>query len=274
MISIPFYKYSGTGNDFILIDHRRPTTAFSPTLIRKICHRNEGVGADGVIFLENSHSCDARMRIFNADGSEAEMCGNGLRCLAQFMLELGFTPRCYTIETMERVLTVEPKQHKIKASMGPPTNIQFDIDLHVDGATYTLHYLDTGVPHTIFFVDKIEDQPVLTLGSKLRNHPHFAPKGTNVNFVEILSPQSITIRTYERGVEGETLACGTGAVASAIVSALKKQLKTPIEVKTKSQESLHIDFHFDTLGNIQDVFQTGCATKTFQGVFYTEKGML
>jgi diaminopimelate epimerase len=275
MISIPFSKYSGGGNDFILIDHRNASfSSENPGLIQKLCHRHQGIGADGVIFLENSQCCDARMRIFNADGYEAEMCGNGLRCLARFMIELGFPTRCYTIETMQRMLTVEMREQKVKASMGPPADMQWDIPLSIQEKTYTLHYLDTGVPHAILFVDNVDSQPVQFLAPLIRSHPRFAPKGTNVDFVQVVSPHTISIRTYERGVEGETEACGTGACASAVAAAIKKQLVPPIEVITRSKETLSIDFRIDSLGNVQEVSQMGPANKTFQGVFFTEKGTL
>lgn len=270
MAQFPFSKYSGCGNDFILIDHRRP---FFPVndrpAIQKLCHRQKGIGADGVIFLEASSgtASDFKMRIFNSDGSEAEMCGNGIRCLAQFIADLGLPQKPYAIETMQRLLRVEHSPAGIRAAMGTPADLRQNLNIEIDGTTHAIHYLDTGVPHAVLFVDDLENAPVESLGRKIRHHAAFKPKGANANFVQVLGPHSISLRTYERGVEAETLACGTGATAAAIIAFLQKQVKTPIEVKTRSNETLIINFAVDKSGTITDVSQTGPAVKHFHGVF-------
>jgi diaminopimelate epimerase len=265
---VRFSKYSGCGNDFILVDHRQPFFPLNDrTLIQKLCHRQLGIGADGIILLEPSSSCDLKMRIFNCDGSEAEMCGNGLRCFAQFIYELGFPKKKYLIQTMHQQLTIEPFHNEVKTSMGDPQEIKLDIDLPLDQGNIVAHYLDTGVPHAVIFVDEIEKTPVTDLGNKIRFHSYFAPKGANANFVQKITEKELAIRTYERGVEAETLACGTGATASAVVAALKWQLTPPIAVKTRSRDTLTIDFIQNNNGSITHVTQTGPAVKHFHGEF-------
>lgn len=261
---ISFSKYSGCGNDFILIDHRVPSFPFdSKALIERLCDRHRGIGADGVIFLEEGS--DFKMRIFNRDGSEAEMCGNGLRCFAAFILELGFKKKPYTVQVLEKSLKVEFCGSNVKTEMGDPKDLMLDQSLEVAGKSFTCHTINTGVPHAIVFVDSL-DVPIHELGSSLRHHPRFFPHGVNVNFVQRLSKNSLAIRTFERGVEAETLACGTGATASSIIAHLKWQMESPIRVQTKSTETLEINFN-NNLGVISHVTQTGPAVKLFHGSF-------
>lgn len=264
-MEVKFSKYSGCGNDFIFIDNRK---SFFPKgnrdLIFKLCHRPQGIGADGVILLEESKQADFRMSIFNADGSEAEMCGNGLRCLKKFIAELGIQTPALSIETKERQLSIQDHHEAVKISLGKPQNIQLDVSLDIGD---TLHTIDTGVPHAVQFVDKLEEVPVAVLGKKIRWHPFFSPKGTNANFVKLEAPSQIAIRTYERGVEQETLACGTGAAAAALISFLVHKVKPPIEVITRSGEKLMIDVACDESGAIKEVWQIGPASFHFQGTF-------
>lgn len=262
---IHFSKYSGCGNDFILIDQRQPINAlFAPSFIQALCHRQKGIGADGIIFLENSARCDAKMRIFNADGSEAEMCGNGMRCFAKFLFEIGFPKKKYLIETMHRELTIEPTHDdEIKTLMGEAKDLQLDFKIDHE----TLHYTDTGVPHAVIFVENLAEVDVYKKGQYYRNHPRFQPQGANINFVEIKDKQTIAIRTYERGVENETLACGTGAAGCAIITAIRYNTPSPIIVETRSGESMKIDFVKDFQGNVTTIYQTGPAKKHFTGSF-------
>lgn len=262
-----FSKYSACGNDFILFDHRSPF--MTPYLVTRLCERKNGIGADGVILLEQSTNCDLKMRIFNADGSEAEMCGNGLRCLALFSQEVGFQKNRLQIETMEKILGVEILQEGIKAEMGVPHSIRTHICLNLKNHDITAHFINTGVPHVVIFVDELSQIDLLNSGSLIRNHPEFAPKGTNVNFVKILGDQKIAIRTYERGVEDETSACGTGATASAILSTIIYphliSTHTPISVTFSSKEAIAIDLITDQTSFIKYVSQTGPARKKFSG---------
>ncbi|KAF3361517.1 Diaminopimelate epimerase [Chlamydiales bacterium STE3] len=272
MTEIAFSKYSGCGNDFLLIDNRdNHFPAHNSGFIARMCHRPSGVGADGVILLEQSQTADFKMRIYNADGSEAEMCGNGLRCLKKFIREKGITASPLKIETMTRQHQVELIADCVKATMGEPTDIQLNLSLSINGKTHIVHFLNTGVPHVIQFVDDLEKAPVEALGRTLRYHPHFMPRGANANFVTITESSSLSVRTYERGVEQETLACGTGATASAIAAALLFQLPAPIQIKTRSGQFLTIDFTIDEHNQITNVTQSGPATYHFKGSFALSK---
>lgn len=265
MTEISFSKYSGCGNDFILIDNRSELHKMTQQAIVKLCDRNRGIGADGVIFIEKSHLADFKMKIFNRDGSLAEMCGNGLRCLGQFILDLGYKKKLYTIETLERILSVDFMDDQIRADMGVMKNLE-NKNLQIDKATWDCYTLNTGVPHAVIFVDDLDTVPIKTLGAKIRHHPTFSPHGVNANFAKKTSENQISIRTFERGVEDETLACGTGAVASAIAASLKWGLNSPIEVTFRSEDTLTIQFKKDRDG-ITQITQTGPAVKLFHGVF-------
>lgn len=267
MTEIPFSKYSGCGNDFILINNRDSSLRLNEKTIVNLCDRNRGIGADGVIFLENGKGIsDFRMRIFNRDGREAEMCGNGLRCLGQFIYELGFEKKPYQIETKERTLKIELIDDLIKAEMGDAIDLKLDISLKLEENPLSCYSLNTGVPHAVIFVEDIHQVQVSTLGQKIRHHEQFSPAGTNANFVERKAGNQIAIRTFERGVEGETLACGTGAAASAISACQKWNMEQPIEVVFSSGEKLEITFTREGTAFTQ-ITQTGPALKTFHGVF-------
>lgn len=261
----PFSKYSGCGNDFILIDNRQLHLLPSKQAITRLCHRQQGIGADGLIFLEASQSSNAsyRMRIFNADGSEAEMCGNGLRCLAQYIRSLEKTADCFAIETMHQRMEISILQDLISVSMPPPSKPSLK-KLSISENEVILHCLDTGVPHAVLFVDDLEKNNLFSLAPAIRFHKEFHPKGTNVNYAKILPDQSVAIRTYERGVEQETLACGTGAVAVAIASANAYQIPAPIKIHTRSGDCLHINFQ-GTSSFLTHLVMTGPAIKIFEG---------
>lgn len=259
-----FDKYVGCGNDFILFDNRRGDFPQSPPLFQKLCHRRWGVGADGVILLESSTQGHARMRIFNADGSEAEMCGNGMRCLVQWMESLGFSQPVYQIETMNRLLKAWKIGQNVCIEMGSPTHLQWNIPIHLESTCHLIHSLDTGVPHAILFVADIEEGNFEQLAPFIRHHPHWRPSGTNFSIVQQLDEQTFTIRTFERGVENETLACGTGATAAALAAAYQLKLKAPLKIKTRSGDSLEIDFLLQD-DQFTAVTMTGPAVKTFQG---------
>lgn len=267
-MDVPFSKYSGCGNDFIFIDNRRSLfKEANHSLISTLCQRPKGIGADGVIFLENSQKADFKMRIFNSDGGEAEMCGNGIRCLKKYLCELGIENPSLSIETQKSQIQIEDAEGLVKVYMGTPEYQKLDMALKIDGKTLFLQILDTGVPHAVLFVDELEAADVCNLGRKIRFHPDLGPKGANANFVKILDESTIAIRTYERGVEGETLACGTGATASALAAAIKYHLKAPIEVKTRSHESLIINFSLNQAGFPESVTQTGPVCYHFRGNF-------
>lgn len=261
-----FSKYVGCGNDFILFDHRIP---FFPIenkhLIQTLCHRQRGIGADGIILLENSSRADFRFRIFNADGSEAEMCGNGMRCLGKFIQECGGTASSYLIETMQHILALSIQEEAVQVEMGPIKEVIWNLSLNVPGLFLIGHFLNTGVPHFVLFVQDLDRFALDQLGPQIRRHVRFSPAGTNVNLAEWNGSDTLRIRTYERGVEAETLACGTGATAVALAAAYQYQMKSPIFIKTASQELLRIDFCRLEEFYFKQVTLTGPAHRVFQG---------
>lgn len=262
----PFSKYAGCGNDFVLFDNMKEHfPAHNQPLISRLCDRRLGIGADGVILLEKSSVADFKMRIFNADGSEAEMCGNGIRCLMKFIQKAGYSVSCCRIETMERVLNISSHGNDVCVEMGQPTELRWSIPLEIDGNSFEAHHLDTGVPHVILFMKDIHTVNLNTFGPKVRFHEEFSPRGANCNVVSIQSGGDLQIRTYERGVEAETLACGTGATAAALAAAKLFQILGPIKVKTKSEELLEIDFIIQE-GQFSKVTMKGPANFIYNGV--------
>lgn len=262
-----FSKYTGCGNDFILIDNRRLLFPSNSTaIVSRLCHRQQGIGADGIILLEESGHADFKMRIFNADGSEAEMCGNGIRCLMKFIKELGFSSPRYTIETMERLLTLQLEGEEVCVEMGDPDEGRWNLSIESEGGAvpFLLHHLNTGVPHAILFKEEIESFDLHYWGPKIRHHPMFHPRGTNVNVATLPVKGTMAVRTYERGVEGETLACGTGATAVALAAAYLSNAPSPIRVKTKLGDVLTIGFE-RTGDQFSRVTMTGPAKKVYTG---------
>jgi len=262
---LPFSKYSGCGNDFILIDARTCSQIPSEEeWIPRLCRRKTGIGADGVIFLEHSSAADWKMRIFNADGKEAEMCGNGIRCLLRFLEETSSSKSSCMIETKSGLLQGRYTETGIAVDMGRPSEIRWDIPLLISGREMTVHHIDTGVPHACLFIDKEEDWDVEKDGRTIRNHPVFQPRGVNVNFIRAIDDRTIRVRTYERGVEGETLACGTGAAASALAFAKQYGARGSVNVTTSSGETLKISFFLEN-GAFEKVLMEGPAVKVFEG---------
>jgi diaminopimelate epimerase len=262
---VSFSKYAGCGNDFVLFDHRCPFFPLhNQQLMKKLCHRQLGIGADGLIFLETSSSADFKMRIFNADGSEAEMCGNGIRCLYKFIQQLGFQTKAYTIETMKRKLTIAASGDDVSVEMGIPTEIDWEVNLMIEGQTKVAQHLDTGVPHAVLFVENLDLVDMIHLAPKIRYHPEFLPRGANVNFALMKSNDLIELRTYERGVEQETLACGTGAVATALAAAKMFNLKSPLSVLTRSKEQLRVWFERNG-ETFEQIIMSGPASLIYHG---------
>lgn len=264
-MELPFSKYSGCGNDFIMVNNLAGHFPFEDSnLIRQLCHRQLGIGADGVILLCKAEKGDFRMRIFNSDGTEAEMCGNGLRCLMQFIQEQGFIRQEYSIQTMHRLLKVRLQGEHVEMEMGSPSNVLWDVPVETEGTKYQLDCMNTGVPHAILFVKDVDGINVNLAGPGFRYHEAFAPKGTNMNFVEVQGNR-LKLRTYERGVEQETLACGTGAAAAAIAAVKRFKLNLPVQVEFRSGDTVEVNFK-ETNGQIEDVIQVGPARKIFHGV--------
>jgi diaminopimelate epimerase len=240
-----FYKVVGAGNDFVLIDARRTNHAkLGPWShwAQSLCHRPHGVGADGLLVVLPDEGADARMRIFNADGSEAEMCGNGLRCVAWYLFTCN-RKRSFRIKTQAGTMPAQiVGLERVRIEWPSPQRIRLGLRITHRKRSYTLHAIDTGVPHAVVFVQRLEAVDPLQMGPVIRYHRLFRPRGTNVNWVKIHSPHRIALRTYERGVEAETLACGTGAVASAILGTALGRLKPPIQVHTAGGDVLTVCF--------------------------------
>jgi diaminopimelate epimerase len=272
--AIDFYKMSGSGNDFILVDNRASIIAaeVASELASNLCRRKVSVGADGLILIENDEEVDFCWRFFNADGSKAEMCGNGGRCAARLANMLGICGSSLSFRTLAGIIRAEVLGSRVKLQMTEPRDLKLDMELELNGQRFNTHFVNTGVPHTVFILDGpeiLEQQEVVGQGRKVRFHSQFAPAGTNVNFVAVLGEQALALRTYERGVEDETLACGTGATAVALVGAAKGMVKPPVDVHTKSGETLTIYFDPEK-GLPQEVYMEGGTTMIYQGRLWEE----
>lgn len=267
MRNIKFTKMVAAGNDFIIAELRAKNSELRE-VAKKICGRRYGAGADGLLLLEKSKKADFRMRIFNPDGSEPAMCGNGLRCAALYAHKNKIAPRKMKIETLAGIQEAEVKDNIVKLKLSNPHGARLDMPVEIDKKKVAVHFINTGVPHAVLFVDKIDAVDVARLGRFIRNHPLFMPDGTNTDFVKAQKGSSISVRTYERGVEDETAACGTGAVASAIISSLVKKVKPPVKVKTRSGETLKVDFKRADI--IYDVYLEGPARVVYNGAYLVE----
>lgn len=267
-MNLRFYKYQGAGNDFVLIDARKERfpVSFMPEkeVIRALCDRHKGVGADGLMLLEEDEATDFRMRYFNADGGESTMCGNGGRCIALFAHHLGIggadSLRFNGVDGAHgaQLLRVDAVAGEIALGM-----IAVDHIAETDEG----YFLQTGSPHLVCFVESVEAIDVCKAGEVLRHDARFvAGGGTNVNFVEIQAPNRIRIRTFERGVENETQACGTGAVASALAAQYKtgKPIKTT-HVQVEGGE-LQVTAEGHGGGRFTQIVLCGAARKVFEGV--------
>ena len=255
-----FTKMVGSGNDFIIITGA--PSGNLPKLAKILCDRRFGIGADGVLLLDKCKDADLSMRIFNADGSEAQMCGNGARCAA-FFNGRPKTRLC----TAAGVINAEVCGNQVKIQLTTPKDINLDIPLKVNSRLLKVNFINTGVPHVVIFVKGIDDINVKDIGSNIRHHQKFSPRGTNVNFVQVKGKDLIQIRTYERGVEDETLACGTGSTAAALIFALKNNLEDLIKVKTQSGEILKVYFQKED-GEFRKVWLAGSARIVYKGEYY------
>ena len=241
---IEFYKMSGSGNDFIIIDNRDLSLNVGDlaTFARKICERKISVGADGLFLIEPSKTADFKWQFFNSDGSMAEMCGNGSRCVARYAYLKGIAPNKMSFETLAGIISAEVNNDVVKVKLTDPSPVKSIGELTFDDCQFALDNVDTGVPHAVTFVDNPETCNVFEWGRKIRRHECFQPRGTNANFATIIDRHKMRVRTYERGVEDETLACGTGAVASVLAAASRGLVETPVNVIVQSGEVLRIYF--------------------------------
>jgi diaminopimelate epimerase len=260
-----FTKMNGAGNDFILFDNRVGDIDLRPNQIVQLCDRHRGIGADGILLLEKAaNGADFRMRYFNADGGEAEMCGNGARCFARFANKVGGQKDKISFETPAGVISAELKGDLVTLRMTDPTDLRLNLDLSTATETRTVHFINSGVPHVVIPVAKIDDADVRREGAAIRYHKLFSPNGTNVNFMEKRTADKIAIRTYERGVEDETLACGTGIVASALIFAATERCESPVTVLARGGDELQVGF--EKAGDrFNNVTLTGPAEFVFEG---------
>jgi len=257
MNKIKFTKMVASGNDFVVIDTK--LNGNLSRCARLLCDRKFGVGADGLLLLDKSKQS---MRIFNADGSEAQMCGNGARCVTLFNGK-----KEGSINTLAGVIKTQLSAQKAKVQLTCPKDIKLDIPLKVNGRLIKVNFVNTGVPHVVVFVQGLNNLDVQGIGKSIRNHARFSPAGTNVNFVEPKAKGLIQVRTYERGVEGETLACGTGSAASAVIFAIKKGINKLVKVKTKSGETLKIIFNRNNR-RFNELWLEGTAKIVYKGEYY------
>jgi len=261
-----FTKMNGAGNDFVMVDNRQGQLAFSRETIARLCDRHRGVGADGLLAVEPAQNgADFRMRYYNADGGEAEMCGNGARCFARFAGKLAGITGALSFETIAGVISAECLGDNVRLAMSDPQGLQLHETIALNTTTLTVHSVNTGVPHAVVVVEDLDAVPVMEYGAGIRYHAHFAPRGTNANFIAPINAQTIAIRTYERGVEGETLACGTGVVASALIFHELTGAKSPIAVQVRGGDTLSVGFT-GSRGAYQNVTLTGPADFVFDGV--------
>jgi diaminopimelate epimerase len=265
-VSIQFVKMSGAGNDFVLIDNMGDQLQFdAPALARSLCDRHFGIGADGMILLVPSARSDFQMQYYNADGSFGGMCGNGGRCAAVLAQKLGYTSEAFNFEAVRHVYRGHINGSIVQMLMRQPRDIRAQVFIpeweHLLGRGC---FVDTGAPHAVFFVEDVAGIDVPSIGRVIREDAAFAPSGANVNFVQVLAADRIRMRTYERGVEAETLACGTGAIASALMACRIKKVKPPIAVETRSGRRLGVDFRVSNL-TYTDITLEGEASIVFSG---------
>ncbi len=267
-----FMKMNGAGNDFVMLDNRAGSLQLDASQIARLCDRHRGIGADGVLVLEPAgNRADFRMRYYNADGGEAEMCGNGARCFARFADRVAGPLEKLSFETPAGVIAAALEGERVTLRMGEPKDLRLNMQITALGENLSCNYIDSGVPHLVVPVSDIATVDVRTVGPALRHHAEFAPRGANVNFLEHRGDRRIAIRTYERGVEGETLACGTGVVASALIFAATEGAESPISVLVKGGDELQVGFEKNG-DRFANVTLTGPAEFVFEGTVELGQG--
>jgi diaminopimelate epimerase len=265
-----FTKMNGAGNDFVMIDNRSGEVRLSAEQISRICDRHRGVGADGVLLVEPARNgADFRMRYYNRDGGEAEMCGNGARCFARFAQRVAGARDEMSFETPAGVIGARLEGEQVRLMMSEPHDLRLGLKISAGGKVWPAHFINSGVPHVVIPVSKIAELDVNVAGEEIRKLEMFAPAGANVNFLEKRGAEKIAIRTYERGVESETLACGTGVVASALVFAATEKVRGPISVLVKGGSELSVGFEREG-ERFTKVTLTGPAEFVFEGTIELE----
>jgi diaminopimelate epimerase len=263
---LEFTKMNGAGNDFVLIDNRAGKVQLSPEQIVRLCDRHRGVGADGVMLLVPSRTgkADWAWDFYNSDGSAGEMCGNGARCFGRFVQKTAGANGSFTFETGAGVITAALNGELVTVNLTKPKDLRLNEPVKLSTGVETIHSLNTGVPHAVLYVPDADKAMVRSLGPEIRRHAHFGPRGTNVNFVQVLGPNHIRVRTFERGVEGETLACGTGVSAAGMISARVHRFTSPVKVQVQGGDTLEVSFK-DSGTDFDDVRLTGPADFVFEG---------
>ena len=271
MEKIEFYKMSGSGNDFIIVDNRDRIVDETDLLnfIIKVCRRKMSVGADGFILVENTEGADFKWRFFNSDGSVAEMCGNGARCVARFAYLNGIAGSEMSFETGAGIVEAQVAGESVKIKMTDPSDLKTDYTLELKDRSISVSSINTGVPHVVMVTDTLDDVEVVKMGREIRFHDMFAPGGTNVNFICPIKDDTIGVRTYERGVEDETLACGTGSVAGALIMARKMKIDAPIHVLTRSGVNLKI-YYKEKDATYQDIYLEGDARVIYRAKLFDD----
>ncbi|MDR3196042.1 MAG: diaminopimelate epimerase [Endomicrobium sp.] len=267
-MEIKFSKLTAAGNDFVLIDNRTnivPESGYQ-TLAKKLCDRKYSIGGDGLILLEKSSCKDFKMKYFNSDGSHASMCGNGGRSVAKFAYDLGVADSKMVFETDAGIINAEIlSENRVKLDLYDPKDLKRDIKIETSDRFFDIDFINTGVPHAVIFVDDIEKIDVFKYGRQIRYHKTFAPYGTNVNFAQVAKDNTLFARTYERGVEDETLACGTGITASGVISVLKGFVKSPVNVIANGGDKLSVSMMVEN-DKISNVVLEGPAIISFKGI--------
>jgi len=268
---LAFAKMAGGGNDFVVIDNRQGRVTDPEELTRRICTQHLSVGADGLILIEHSARATFRMRYFNQDGGLADFCANGTRCAARFAFINVIAPKRMTIETDAGMVGAEMSEGGVVTlSLPPPRAFTAERPLRVGERTVRGSAILVGVPHYVIYVrDDLWSQNIVPLGRAIRTHPDLAPAGANVNFVYLREPHGIEVRTYERGVEAETLSCGSGVVASVSTAALWGKVKSPVAVLTRSGITLEVSFAMDG-GELSDVRLKGDARLIYRATLTPE----
>ena len=263
---LEFTKMNGAGNDFVLLDNRAGKMSLTREQVVRLCDRHRGIGADGVLILVpcRSGKADWAWDFYNSDGSTGEMCGNGARCFARFVQKTVGRAGDFTFETEAGVIAATFYGERVTVNLTKPKDLRLDERVILSTGTETIHSLNTGVPHAVLYVSDADKAMVQSLGLEIRRHAHFGPRGTNVNFVQVLGPNHIRVRTFERGVEGETLACGTGVSAAALISARVHMFTSPVKVQVQGGDTLEVSFT-DGGGEFDEVRLTGPAEFVFEG---------
>lgn len=264
-MKIKFWKMHGAQNDFVLFDDRRGRFPVADrAFIAHIASRRLGIGSEGVILIQKSEVSDFRMRFFNPDGGEVGMCGNGARCVARLVFDLGVVEKKMTIETQAGQLKAQVMQKGVRLWMTDSLDWKMDDSLELSGRNLIYSFVNTGVPHVVIRTGELCEVDVCAIGSAVRHHRDFAPAGTNVNFMEVLPNGELTVRTYERGVEAETLACGTGVTACGLIAAKHSWVKLPVNVQVASGDVLVVDGRL-TADGANNVTLTGPTEYIFEG---------